>query len=232
MRPVLTALLVLVGLVPATLHAAPAPTYGVVDAPTDLARSYFGARYYASRTGRFTTVDPGHVGGNIFDPQSWNAYAYARNDPLRFVDPTGTEYFVAIEGGTPFWIDNDRDLWKYELGGVSFRSGRIYNAANQDVGGYQHFGRFERVLFESGRQAAPGVNFAIGLGAAQVGLLAGGAAITAAGETTVILGGMGGSMAGAISQISNSSGARCAICAVSGNRSIPWRDRRRRAIHT
>src|SRR5687768_2826973 len=31
---------------------------------------YFGARYYASRSGRFTTVDPGHVGGNIFDPQS------------------------------------------------------------------------------------------------------------------------------------------------------------------
>ena len=36
---------------------------------------YFQARYYASRAGRFTTVDPGHIGGNILDPQSWNAYA-------------------------------------------------------------------------------------------------------------------------------------------------------------
>lgn len=55
---------------------------------------YFGARYYASRSGRFTTVDPGHVGGNIFDPQSWNAYAYARNNPLKYVDPTGTTYEI------------------------------------------------------------------------------------------------------------------------------------------
>jgi len=55
MRRVLTALLVLVGLVPATLHAAPT-TYAVVDVPTNLARSYVGARYYVSR--RFITVDP------------------------------------------------------------------------------------------------------------------------------------------------------------------------------
>jgi RHS repeat-associated protein len=51
---------------------------------------YVGARYYASQTGRFTSVDPGHVGGDIFNPQSWNAYAYALNNPLRFVDPLGT----------------------------------------------------------------------------------------------------------------------------------------------
>ncbi len=62
------------------------------DAETGL--DYFGARYYASRTGRFTTADPGHVNGNIFDPQSWNAYAYARNNPLKYVDPTGTEYEI------------------------------------------------------------------------------------------------------------------------------------------
>ena len=57
------------------------------DAETGL--DYFDARYYASRTGRFTTADPGHVGRNIFDPQSWNGYAYALNNPQRFVDPTG-----------------------------------------------------------------------------------------------------------------------------------------------
>jgi len=58
MRRVLCALLVLVGLAPATLHAAPAPTYASFDARTDVARSYVGARYYASQTGRFTSVDP------------------------------------------------------------------------------------------------------------------------------------------------------------------------------
>ena len=55
---------------------------------------YFVARYYASRMGRFTTVDPGHVNGNTFDPQSWNPYAYARNNPLKYTDPTGTEYEI------------------------------------------------------------------------------------------------------------------------------------------
>jgi RHS repeat-associated protein len=48
---------------------------------------YFGARYYASQMGRFTTVDPGHVGGDPANPQSWNGCSYALNNPLRFVDP-------------------------------------------------------------------------------------------------------------------------------------------------
>jgi RHS repeat-associated protein len=58
---------------------------------TETGLDYFGARYYASGNGRFTTVDPGHVGGDIFNPQSWNGYAYALNNPLRFVDPLGME---------------------------------------------------------------------------------------------------------------------------------------------
>jgi RHS repeat-associated protein len=52
---------------------------------------YFGARYYASNTGRFNGVDPGHVAGDTFNPQTWNAYAYALNNPFRFVDPFGME---------------------------------------------------------------------------------------------------------------------------------------------
>ncbi len=61
---------------------------------------YLGARYYASGNGRFTTVDPGHVNGDIYDPQSWNAYAYARNNPLKYTDPTGTEYEICAYGGS------------------------------------------------------------------------------------------------------------------------------------
>jgi RHS repeat-associated protein len=66
---------------------------------------YFGARYYASGTGRFTNVDPGHVNGDVYDPQSWNAYAYARSNPLRFIDPFGfgecpasTDTSTCVEG--------------------------------------------------------------------------------------------------------------------------------------
>jgi RHS repeat-associated protein len=53
------------------------------------ALDYSIARYYQSQIGRFTTVDPGHVGAVLSDPQSWNGYAYAYNNPLRFADPTG-----------------------------------------------------------------------------------------------------------------------------------------------
>lgn len=55
-----------------------------------IASSYFGARYYRAGIGRFITVDP--LGGHLEDPQSLNAYAYARNNPLRYTDPTGLDF--------------------------------------------------------------------------------------------------------------------------------------------
>ena len=51
---------------------------------------YFGARYYRAEIGRFTTVDPElNIKGALVDPQRWNRYAYARNNPLRYTDPDG-----------------------------------------------------------------------------------------------------------------------------------------------
>jgi RHS repeat-associated protein len=53
---------------------------------------YFGARYYSGPHGRFTSVDPLYFqAGMLSDPQRFNLYAYARNNPLKFVDPTGRE---------------------------------------------------------------------------------------------------------------------------------------------
>jgi len=47
----------------------------------------YGARFYSTVLGRFLSVDPVISGEN--DPQAWNGYAYVRNNPLRFTDPTG-----------------------------------------------------------------------------------------------------------------------------------------------
>jgi hypothetical protein len=74
------------------------------------------------RLGRFTTSDPDHIGGNTFDPQSWNAYAYARNNPFRFVDPNGTDYEVALRNGTTLYLTNAQFdlLWENPGPGISF----------------------------------------------------------------------------------------------------------------
>jgi hypothetical protein len=40
---------------------------------------YFGARYFASAQGRFTSPDEIFADQSEGDPQSWNLYAYVRN---------------------------------------------------------------------------------------------------------------------------------------------------------
>ncbi len=49
----------------------------------------FGARYDSSSMGRFMSPDAFYKDSHVGDPQSWNEYAYARNNPLRYVDPNG-----------------------------------------------------------------------------------------------------------------------------------------------
>ena len=50
----------------------------------------FGKRYHASTMGRFMTPDPIMImKQKLTDPQQWNMYSYSRNNPLRFMDPTG-----------------------------------------------------------------------------------------------------------------------------------------------
>ena len=55
----------------------------------DTGLDYFGARYFGSNMGRFMTPDPLLNSGRPWDPQSWNRYAYAHNNPLKMIDPTG-----------------------------------------------------------------------------------------------------------------------------------------------
>ena len=58
---------------------------------------YFGARYFSEAQGRFTGADP-FIPFNlkkeqfrawISNPQHWNKYAYALNNPFLYIDPSG-----------------------------------------------------------------------------------------------------------------------------------------------
>ena len=48
---------------------------------------YYEARYYDPTLGRFISADT--MIGHMFDPQDLNRYAYARNNPILYTDPTG-----------------------------------------------------------------------------------------------------------------------------------------------
>jgi RHS repeat-associated protein len=60
---------------------------------------YMHARYYEGRAGRFLSIDPGRD-WDPKSPQSWNMYAYVRNNPINRSDPDGK--FVCVSGnGAP-----------------------------------------------------------------------------------------------------------------------------------
>ena len=89
------------------------------DAETGL--DFFLARYYSPAQGRFTSPDPVFVTAHrVYDPQQWNMYAYSRNNPLRFTDPTGL------------------DIWLQGCGDESDTCHKGY------VGSYNDEGEFER----------------------------------------------------------------------------------------
>jgi len=59
---------------------------------TETGLDYFGARYYGSNMGRFTSPDPSHDSVRLDNPQTWNRYTYVLNNPLELIDPTGEEW--------------------------------------------------------------------------------------------------------------------------------------------
>lgn len=55
---------------------------------------FYGARYYDPDLGRFISADP--IVQAPFDPQTLNRYAYSRNNPVKYVDPTGHFFGLGV----------------------------------------------------------------------------------------------------------------------------------------
>jgi RHS repeat-associated protein len=125
--------------VPCGGTAAPSPQFQGKLRDPKTCLDDFGARDYAAATGRFQTVDPVlPVERALRDPQQWNRYAYARNNPLIYTDPDGRLFdFI--------W-----DLTNAAMGISSFianvTAGNATDAAVDAVG----------ILFDAGSAAVPG----------------------------------------------------------------------------
>ncbi|MFN8009048.1 MAG: ribonuclease domain-containing protein [Terriglobia bacterium] len=77
-----------------TLLDGPTQKFTGKERDTESNLDYFLVRYYSGVQGRFLIPDPENAGGIVPDPQSWNGYAYGRNNPLVYTDPNGEKYRI------------------------------------------------------------------------------------------------------------------------------------------
>jgi RHS repeat-associated protein len=128
------------------------------DAETGL--DFFLARYYSGAQGRFLSPDPGNAGASPEDPHSWNAYAYARNNPLIYTDPDGLSYRLCDASGNCIDDYDDMDFaqnfkWGYGVQLIpSGSGGGMIIADGVYIGSYQYNGFFfDEVEKRLGNQA-------------------------------------------------------------------------------
>jgi RHS repeat-associated protein len=79
--------------------------YTAKERDTESGNDYFGARYYASSMGRFSSPDDGSDQNNL-SPQSWNLYSYGRNNPVTNTDDDGHSVQICDNNGKCNTVDN------------------------------------------------------------------------------------------------------------------------------
>ncbi len=107
---------------------------------TDTGLNYMEARYYNPTIGRFLSQDPAfwefsgtHLAIMLVDPQSWNSYAYARNNPLAYVDPDGNMW-------TPWQSSGSFGNWMGNGGFLHNIYGSNVNSINNTISSIQQNG--------------------------------------------------------------------------------------------
>ncbi len=96
---------------------------------TETGLDFFGARYFAPTQGRFTSGDPLLASGRTVQPQSWNRYTYALNNPLRYIDPDGEDYKDLSENQRK--LIDDWAMRQNEANKTDLSAKDIYNALSE-----------------------------------------------------------------------------------------------------
>jgi RHS repeat-associated protein len=147
---------------------------------------YFGARYYGSALGRFTSADPKLIPDEFDNPQSWNKYAYTGNNPLRYTDPDGKDWKDIVSGAlNAVWSDNTLGVGR-QSGNSDFKTGQAIGDGIAFVQGGVQIIAGAAGDAGGGSQTATGIGAALGVPAIAVSTAVGvdgvGVAGTAAGN--------------------------------------------------
>ena len=81
----------------------------------ELALMYYGARYYDPSVGQFTQPDDATPDASL--GADWNRYAYVRNNPIAFTDPTGNEPCIGpgLPGCSARVVSNTRSTYSLSV---------------------------------------------------------------------------------------------------------------------
>lgn len=101
--------------------------FGSKERDIETGLDFFEARYFASVQGRFTSPDPLFESAMSTNPQTWNRYTYALNNPLYYIDPTGLLWIATGDANNPYrWVDECPE------------GGTCYSSVAANVGGNVH----------------------------------------------------------------------------------------------
>ncbi len=89
-----------------TSSTGPSQRFTGQERDTESGVDNFKARYTSGPQGRFQSPDPiGMFVASPANPQSWNLYAYVMNNPLKYIDPRGTN---CVSGDGQVFFDDDQ----------------------------------------------------------------------------------------------------------------------------
>lgn len=139
--------------------------FGSKERDTEIGLDYFLARYHSPVQGRLTSVDPENAGAYPGNPQSWNGYTYALNNPIIYSDPDGLKVVICYQGGCVEISDDEANATLFnkkfqERSQFYVKQGNIYDLQGNIIGTYENIccdslpGRNSAILHETARQTA------------------------------------------------------------------------------